>query len=422
VGWRRIEVRIDHTKDMFESIQATIGGNGTRVERIGGDPAVRAGVATLVLASMLLVACSCSGSSPQVVRHTNNVLFGVACASISHCIAVGHSGNPSGSDGSRTLILESIGDGWSIVPSPHPDVAESSLLRDVACASTTRCVAVGNYKVGYVSKTLIEENTGSGWTIVSSPNPTNDDNSSLSGVTCPTALHCIAVGGYRAGDGAERTLVEEDTGTGWIIVPTPNSNHYLDQIACSSAGRCIAIGSDTNPVVAETTGKGWNLVHVDSSAVLTDVSCRSATVCVIVGFSGSAFDNTEKPVILESAGSGWPVTPGARPDGALIGVTCATATRCIAVGSVGGGQSVIEERTGSGWILRPRLTLDTDEPSYLATVDLESVACAGDHHCVLVGAQYIGAYANGASNGKTLIAEDTGSGWAVVTTPNVGPL
>jgi hypothetical protein len=115
------------------------------------------------------------------------------------------------------------------------------------------------------------------------------------------------------------------------------------------------------------------------------------------------------------------VTPGGRPDGALIGVTCATATQCIAVGSIGEGQSVIEERTSSGWMLLPRLTVSTTEPSYIATVDLESVACAGAGHCVLVGAQYIGEYANATGTGKTLIAENTASGWAVVSTPNVGP-
>jgi hypothetical protein len=342
---------------------------------------------------------------------------------MSHCIAVGNSDNPSGSDGSRTLILESTGDAWSIVPSPYPSVAQSSLLRDVTCAGTTRCVAVGSYEVGYVSKTLVEENTGSGWTIVSSPNPTNDDNSSLSGVTCVTASHCIAVGGYVAGDGAGKTLIEEDTGSGWIIVPTANisSHNYFEKVACAGAARCIAVGSALKPVIAENAGKGWMGVPFEGAFGLDDVSCGSPTHCVIVGSSGSSFGGDEHPVILESVASGWVITAGARPDGGLIGVTCTSATQCIAVGTVGGGESLIEQRTGTGWILLPRLTLSTTEPSYIATVDLESVACAAAGHCVLVGAQYIGEYANATGNGKTLIAENSGSGWAVVSTPNVGP-
>jgi hypothetical protein len=174
-------------------------------------------------------------------------------------------------------------------------------------------------------------------------------------------------------------------------------------------------------VIGENSGKGWTGVPFQGTFGLDDVSCGSPTHCVIVGSSGSSFGGDEHPVILESVASGWVITPGASPNGALIGVTCSSATRCIAVGSVGGGQSVIEERTNSGWILLPRLTLSTTEPSYIATVDLESVACADAGHCVLVGAQYIGEYANATGNGKTLIAENSGSGWAVVSTPNVGP-
>jgi hypothetical protein len=369
-----------------------------------------------------MTACSGSGGSPQLKPDMNNELFGVTCANISHCVAVGFSGNPSGSDGSRTLILESTESGWSIVPSPHPSVAYSSLLRGVTCVGTTRCIAVGSYDVGTsVSKTLIEENTGTGWTIVPSPNPSDLDSGSLTGVTCVTASHCIAVGGYEASGGVSgKTLIEENTGSGWNIIPTPNSSSddNLEKVACTGAGRCIAVGSVLKPVIEENAGKGWTVVPVETTAGLIDVSCGSQTHCVIVGFSGSPL-STELPVILESVGNGWVITPGARSDGALLGVTCTSDTRCIAVGSVGGGTSVIEQRTSSGWVLLPRLTLSTSEPSYLATVDLESVACAGLGRCVIVGAQYIGAYANGAGHGKTLIAENTGSGWAVVSSPNV---
>jgi len=385
---------------------------------------VRAGVATLVLASMLTTACSGSGSSPQVVRHTNNELFGVACASTSHCVAVGNSGNPSGSEGSRTLILESTGASWSIVPSPHPSVARTSVLRGVACAGTTRCIAVGSYLVGAsVDKTLIEENSGTGWAIVPSPNPPDFDSGSLNGVTCVSASHCIAVGAYEASGGGFEPLVEENTGGRWTIVPTPNisSDNYFEKVACTGAARCIAVGSVLKPVIGENAGKGWTGVPLQGAFGLDDVSCGSPTQCVIVGSSGSSFGGDEHPVILESVASGWVITAGARPDGGLVGVTCTSANQCIAVGSVGGGESVIEQRTGSGWILLARLTPSTSEPSYLANVDLESVACAGAGHCVIVGAQYIGTYANAAGVGKTLIAENNGSGWAVVITPNVGP-
>ncbi len=256
-----------------------------------------------------------------------------------------------------------------------------------------------------------------------SPNPPDFDSGSLNGVTCVSASHCIAVGAYEASGGGFEPLVEENTGGRWTIVPTPNisSDNYFEKVACTGAARCIAVGSVLKPVIGENAGKGWTGVPLQGAFGLDDVSCGSPTQCVIVGSSGSSFGGDEHPVILESVASGWVITAGARPDGGLVGVTCTSANQCIAVGSVGGGESVIEQRTGSGWILLARLTPSTSEPSYLANVDLESVACAGAGHCVIVGAQYIGTYANAAGVGKTLIAENNGSGWAVVITPNVGP-
>jgi hypothetical protein len=403
-------------------IQVFFGSKCSSFNRIKGGAALRGRATTLALASILMAACSSSGGSYQVVRQIDDELFGVACANTSHCIAVGQSGNPAGGNGSHTLILESAGSGWAIVPSPDPTAATSSFLRGVTCTGSTRCIAVGSYQVGTSgSQTLIEENTGSGWAIVSSPNPADFDRAFLSGVTCASASYCIAVGGYEASNGGVTTLVEESTGVGWTILPSPATKNgdYLYRAACTGARRCIGVGSASQSVIEENTGKGWTVVPFEGASDLADVSCGNPTHCVIVGYSGT-FGN-ERPVILESAGSGWVNTPAARPDGSLYGVTCTSAAECIAVGSVGGGESVIEQRTPSGWILLPRLMLDTSEPSYLATVDLESVACAGAAHCVIVGVQYIGTTANATGQGKNLIAENTGGGWAVVSSPDIVP-
>ena len=184
------------------SIQAYFGGRCSTFERSNASGAMRGSATTLALVSMLMAACSSSGGSYQVVREIDDVLFGVACASISYCVAVGRSGNPGGEVGSRALILESSVGGWSSVPSPDPREAVSGLLRGVTCIASTRCIAVGSYDVGASgSKTLIEENTGSGWAIVPSPNPVDFDRAFLSGVTCAGGSYCIAVGGYEASNG-----------------------------------------------------------------------------------------------------------------------------------------------------------------------------------------------------------------------------
>lgn len=132
--------------------------------------------AAALLASMFLGACSGStdrggpspGTTSQAGSDINNQLASVTCASTSHCIAVGYAGQEF--SGARTLIEETSGGGWSVVPSPNPNSSMSSVLSDIACPEPTHCIAVGRYFVdASLAKTLIEQNNGSGWAIVPSP-------------------------------------------------------------------------------------------------------------------------------------------------------------------------------------------------------------------------------------------------------------
>jgi hypothetical protein len=297
----------------------------------------------------------------------------------------------------------------------------SSELSDIACPQPTQCIAVGRYLVdASLDKTLIEQNIGSGWTIVPSPNPTDFNSGYLLGVTCAGAGYCVAVGAYETSSGASQALIEESTGGGWTIVPSPNSNggdNSLSRVACISGGRCFAVGSTgvSEALIEEKTGGAWKIVPVASAGPLSDVSCASPTYCLAVGFSGSILAGGH-PLIVENAGSGWSVTSASKGDGTLSGVVCPSATNCIAVGNLPGGDTLIEQTTGKVWMLLPRLTISSSDTYGLT---LNSVACASAGHCFIVGAQYIGATSIGASVGKTLIAENTGSGWAPISSPNV---
>src|ERR1019366_7078908 len=54
------------------------------------------------------------------------------------------------------------------------------------------------------------------WNIVSSPNAPGSSCSTLYGVACPSSSDCWAVG-----TGANQTLIEQFTPSGWAIVPSP---------------------------------------------------------------------------------------------------------------------------------------------------------------------------------------------------------
>jgi len=374
----------------------------------------------VLLALVLLSSCngstgsngsSWSSASPGAT-YNGSRLISVVCASRSHCIAVGFSGGSASGTRTRTLIEENAGGQWTIDPSPTENNGLGSELRGVACPTTTHCIAVGsNSDSTSLQTTLIEENTGSGWTVVPSPNANafGHQHGELTSVSCVSATHCIAVGQYESSSGFFQTLIEENTGSGWAIVPSPNSgggDSGLNSVACSGAGRCIAVGSigiGSEPLIEDNDARGWAIVAISGAGGLYDVTCGSPTHCVAVGFSGSPIGD-EQPVILENAGGGWSTrhsaisySSGGDPRAALISVTCASSTNCIAVGNRPSGETFMAEETGSSWTVLPGLRIG---------LTLNSIACVGSDYCVVVGEKGINYLA------QALIVENTGKGWA----------
>ena len=92
----------------------------------------------------------------------------------------------------QSLIEQYSGSGWSVVPSPDPGLAND--LDGVGCSSPSECWAVGtNYPTSPdTPESLIEEFQGSGWVAVSSPDPSTDDD--LWNVACDGLVNCWAVG------------------------------------------------------------------------------------------------------------------------------------------------------------------------------------------------------------------------------------
>jgi hypothetical protein len=134
---------------------------------------------------------------------------GVSCTAPDDCVLVGRyrddfTGSPGGYAGHWD------GSAWTEVTMagvPYYPIAE-----DVTCTSSTDCTAVGGYATGPHSgstATLVEHFDGSTWSVVTSPNPptASPPGSSLTGVTCTSAVDCVAVGSWIK-DASTRTLVE----------------------------------------------------------------------------------------------------------------------------------------------------------------------------------------------------------------------
>ena len=124
------------------------------------------------------------------------------CTSNTNCFAVGYTG------AGKSLIERWNGTTWSIMASQNR-TANNALLA-VKCVTDADCVAVGGQSLNAptIGSRLIEHWNGTAWSIVPSPGPAPTAQSYLSGVSCPTAGNCIAVGRFDPNYRTQKTLVE----------------------------------------------------------------------------------------------------------------------------------------------------------------------------------------------------------------------
>jgi hypothetical protein len=141
------------------------------------------------------------------------VLQGVSCMTSSVCFATGWS---STATGISTLIEESSGGTWTVVPSPNRSGAINELF-GVSCR-VAQCFTVGGSGStgSHIDQTLVEQLSASNgtWTIVPSQTPSGFA-PTLLGVDCPprAIAICRAVGSSAPYFAASTTLVEESPRT-----------------------------------------------------------------------------------------------------------------------------------------------------------------------------------------------------------------
>jgi hypothetical protein len=271
---------------------------------------------------------------------------------------------------------------WKIVPSPSPS-PPGYTLTDVTCRGAGNCWAVGYNGNVHGSQTLIEHNTGSGWVIFPSPTPANNWASILTGVTCVSVSDCWTVG-YQALNypAYTVTLIEHYDGTSWTIVSSPNPgslSNYLEAVKCVNASNCWAVG---------------------------------------VSYTPNGTSNGQQTMIEQYQGGIWVVAPGPLANAYLTDVACLSLLGdCWAVGASSynapygpcpptstTGCSLIEHNTGSGWAVFP-------SPNVVGSaLVLNGVTCVSASNCWAVGSR----------DNSTLAEHYDGSAWTIVPSPNFG--
>jgi hypothetical protein len=354
--------------------------------------------------------CSCTACDDQ------ETLNSVSCVSKSACVAVGsHSASGGTTESGAWLTEQWNGSRWSIRGPKGSVGCHSELcaapLNGVSCRSLKVCTAVGEIDNDTGPVTLAERWNGSRWSQQHTPNPAVAALSQLSGVSCPSAPACTAVGSYTNQTGT-LTLAERWTGSSWSIqtTPTPSSGGQLVGVACASTTACITVGSRPGGTLAEGwNGSSWSIQSTPSpkGATLSAVSCTSPTACTAVG---NYTDTSGNYVTLAERwdGSRWSIQPTPTPTGGgqLLGVSCTSTTACAAVGSNPGGP-LVEIWDGNSWSIQAT-------PSATATGGgrLNGISCTSATACIAVGS---------GPNGPLAEIWD-GNGWSIQNTPSPSPL
>jgi hypothetical protein len=350
----------------------------------------------------------------------NTALDGVSCTSRTQCMAVGSHGGRVAAD-YAPLAEQWNGSRWRVLRVPGPVRLPRTELIAVSCRSSRYCVAAGYHydASGSGEAVLAELWNGHRWRIIQSGFPVANTASFLNDVSCSGPADCLAVGSYTNRSGTAHALAERWTGQRWRVQPVAGPRGAraaeLDGISCSRGG-CVAVGLSQDrqgralALAVRWRGATWRLLNPRNVAgaslsVLQDVSCRSTSVCMAVGYSDTA---AVRPLTERYSGGSWRlVADHSLADAALAGVSC-TASRCVAVGS-NGSQSLGETWTGGAWRV-----LRTPWAGGPPASTLNQVSCLAQR-CIAVGDRYH----PGWSTGNATLAEIwTGRGWRVLATGN----
>ena len=363
--------------------------------------------------------------SPSKRLPVPSYLEAVSCVSATFCEAVGDFRHQESGNASDEMAQVWDGVKWSMQEVRDPPAGR---LAGVSCVSTTWCIAVGatsdsSALPGY---TVVERWDGSSWTRQTSPSPGpagSTPTAELVAVSCASTAACIAVGDYVDNAQNVRVLIERYDGSTWTLsgADLPQTDRDLTGVSCVSATLCIAVG-------ASTTGNGnlslmwdgstWAAVPMPSqgaSDIIRGVSCATATWCFAVGDYVTVDRLTAQTWTLSWDGSVWSIVPSPgvdKADNALGGVSCTSATSCVATGAtsdpfIHSSATLVEQWNGSSWSITP-----SQNPGAHTNV-LQAVSCAASGLCPGVG------YFDDPSTGAgTLVESSSGSAYAVVASPD----
>jgi hypothetical protein len=332
----------------------------------------------------------------------NGVLTSVSCASARACMAVGYTGNFQ-----LPLAARWNGATWTVRILPFPPSGAQNPLTGVSCTSATACTAIGQTETENTTAPLAERWDGATWAIQHVPAPIARK-VVLTAVSCTSATSCTAAGRINRGNGRLGLRAEHWNGTVWAVqrpgARLPFGSGDVNALSCTSARACTAVvnrlvevnghfNGRVAALVERWNGRNWTVQRTPGAARkrgrnLLGVSCTSARRCMAVGYFAKAF---AKVALAERwNGRRWrikptPGDPGRVAPNVLAGVSCTSASACLAVGSYDPRQDLADFSTtlaerwnGRKWHIQAPRSPTRDSL-------LSGVSCTSATKCTAVG-------------------------------------
>jgi len=312
---------------------------------------------------------------------SNDFFVGIACPTVSHCVAVGTDTTTSQAIGWRT---SDGGSTWHQSAMPAKvSYNDKGVQRYVTCGSARQCVSIGTAGSPDGRPQLIYTHDGGAtWNVTHLPAAlTRGSFAFIPSVGCDARNHCVALGN-EASTGAQVLYLSDDGGATWSGEKAPYAGGFED-IECPSASTCEGVGvrstTDSHVFIAGRTtnaGRTWNIQVlprslVGSSGSMANISCPSASTCLILGPK----DSHVVGALTTSAGKTWATEK--LPGESVLAMDCGSPKSCEAALLTASARE-LDVRTADAGL---HWTTDT-LPSGGSFFD---VSCASGQNCEAIG-------------------------------------
>jgi RHS repeat-associated protein len=319
----------------------------------------------------------------------------VACKSSTMCLAVGE-------DKQRGRVLGQLWNGskWENLLG---EATYEGTRSGISCTSTTWCMVVGTTGTKAIAERW--QSIAGTWVPAATwypEAPSGGTEPTLSAISCTSTKACTAVGSYRK-EGVTKTLAEAYNGS-WSVQSTPNPESgtaALGGVSCDSSTSCAATGGS---YAMRWNGSAWSATTLATPAGATSfslpkVSCFSGSLCVAVGYykeaAGKESPAYRKTLAEKWNGSSWSVlsTPNpseAKGDVEFLGVSCPTSSACFGVGRTvtalsEGGLASEAKALAESWNGSSWSIQETPKVESRKEVRLNAVSCSAASECGAVG-------------------------------------